>query len=50
MTGKTTIAIAHRISTIKDSDVIYVFEDGKIVESGNYTELTKEKGAFYRLE
>jgi ATP-binding cassette subfamily B (MDR/TAP) protein 1 len=36
MENKTTVAIAHRISTIKDSDMIYVFEDGKIVEEGNY--------------
>ncbi|CAD8124583.1 unnamed protein product [Paramecium sonneborni] len=50
MEGKTTVAIAHRISTIKDSDVIYVFEDGKIVEEGNYQTLVGLKGAFYRLE
>ncbi|CAD8176907.1 unnamed protein product [Paramecium pentaurelia] len=50
MEGKTTVAIAHRISTIKDSDVIYVFEDGKIVEEGNYQKLVGLKGAFYRLE
>ncbi|CAK64833.1 unnamed protein product (macronuclear) [Paramecium tetraurelia] len=50
MEGKTTVAIAHRISTIKDSDAIYVFEDGKIVEEGNYQKLVGLKGAFYRLE
>ena len=32
MKGKTTISVAHRIETIKNSDVIYVFEKGKIVE------------------
>lgn len=39
MKGKTTLAIAHRISTIKDSDRIFVFEDGEIVEEGTYNEL-----------
>ena len=39
MRDKTTISIAHRIETIKNSDVINVFERGKIVESGTYTEL-----------
>ncbi|CAD8161006.1 unnamed protein product [Paramecium pentaurelia] len=50
MEGKTTVAIAHRISTIKDSDMIYVFKDGKIVEEGNYQCLTNRRGAFYSLE
>lgn len=36
MQGKTTINVAHRIETIKNSDEIYVFEKGIIVESGNY--------------
>jgi len=36
MTGKTTLAVAHRISTIKDSDTIFVIEDGKMVEKGTY--------------
>lgn len=39
MKGKTTISVAHRIETIKNSDMIYVFEKGQIVESGNYKEL-----------
>ena len=50
MKGKTSIAIAHRISTIKDADQIYVFEDGKIMEKGRYDELIALKGFFYRLE
>ena len=50
MKGKTTISIAHRINTIKNSDVIYVFEKGKIVEKGNYNELVSMKGYFYKLE
>ena len=50
MKGKTTLTVAHRISTIKDSDIIYVMEDGKIVEKGNYVDLKDKKGYFYRLE
>ena len=36
MHGKTVISIAHRIETIKNSDTIYMFEKGKIIESGSY--------------
>ena len=50
MIGKTSITIAHRISTIKDSDVIYVIEEGNLKEKGSYEELVKKKGFFYRLE
>ena len=50
MKGKTSIIIAHRITTIKDADEIMVFSDGKIVESGNYQDLIKKKGQFYNLE
>jgi len=50
MKGKTSIIVAHRISTIKDSDEIFVLSEGKIVEKGNYEELTRNQGIFYRLE
>ena len=50
MKGKTTISIAHRIETIKNSDKIFVFEKGKIVEEGNYSTLVSAKGYFYNLE
>ncbi len=50
MRGKTTLVIAHRISTIKDSHVIVVMEEGHIVESGDYQTLMDKKGYFYRLE
>lgn len=36
MKGKTTLAVAHRISTIKDSNIIFVIEEGSIVEYGSY--------------
>jgi ABC-type multidrug transport system fused ATPase/permease subunit len=50
MKGKTTISIAHRIDTIKNSDKIFVFEKGKIIEEGNYSKLVSAKGYFYNLE
>ncbi len=50
MKGKTTLVIAHRISTIKDSNVIVVMEEGEIVEAGDFQTLMDKKGYFYRLE
>jgi len=49
MKNKTTIDIAHRMDTIKNSDIIYVFERGEIVESGNFKDLIAKKGYFYNL-
>ena len=50
MTGKTSVIVAHRISTIRDADEILVFSDGQIIERGNYQQLTERQGAFYKLE
>ena len=50
MAGKTSIIVAHRISTIKDADEIIVFNEGEVVERGNYEQLVEMKGMFYRLE
>jgi ATP-binding cassette subfamily B (MDR/TAP) protein 1 len=47
--GRTTIAVAHRLSTIQKADVIYVFDQGKIVESGTHQELVRNKGRYYEL-
>jgi|JI10StandDraft_1071094.scaffolds.fasta_scaffold01292_40 ABC-type multidrug transport system fused ATPase/permease subunit len=47
--GVTAIVIAHRLTTIKEMDKILVIEEGKIVESGSFKELTKKKGRFYEL-
>ncbi|KAF7716324.1 ABC transporter [Penicillium ucsense] len=47
--GRTTIAVAHRLSTIQKADIIYVFDQGKIVESGTHTELLRNKGRYYEL-
>ena len=46
---KTSFIIAHRISSIKDSDVILVLDDGKIVESGTHEELLNKKGHYYEV-
>lgn len=45
----TTIIIAHRLSTIKDCDKIFVFRDGQIVETGNHSDLLKQRGYYYQL-
>ena len=50
MLNKTSLIIAHRISTIKDADEILVFGSGQIVERGTYQALVKKEGAFYKFE
>ncbi len=47
--GKTTVIIAHRVSTIKDADVIMVLEDGKAAEVGNHAELMKKGGLYAEM-
>lgn len=47
--GRTTIAIAHRLSTLKDADKIAVISNGEIVEYGTFEELIKLKGEYYNL-
>lgn len=49
MKGCTTVAVAHRVSTIKEADAIYVFHQGRIIESGTYDELMQAKGAYFEL-
>lgn len=47
--GRTSIMIAHRLSTVRNADMILVVSDGKIVEQGNHTSLMKQKGHYYNL-
>ena len=49
MQDKTAIIIAHRLSTIQNVDNIFLVENGKIIESGNYDELVKKGGKFSEL-
>ena len=49
MEGRTVFVIAHRLSTVMDSDVIMVLEKGKIIERGNHEKLIAEKGTYYQL-
>ena len=49
MKGKTTFIVAHRLSTIKEADVILVMKNGNVIEQGNHQELLDNKGFYYNL-
>jgi ATP-binding cassette subfamily B (MDR/TAP) protein 1 len=50
MERSTSITIAHRMSTVKNCEKIFVFLEGRIVESGDYRSLVEKQGVFYKLE
>ncbi|KAG9837165.1 ABC transporter, partial [Aureobasidium melanogenum] len=47
--GKTMIAVAHRLSTIQSADVIFVFDEGKVVEKGSHNELVQKQGVYWEM-
>jgi len=47
--SRTTIAVAHRLSTIRNADTIFVFANGRIAEMGTHAELQKLKGRYYEM-
>lgn len=49
MEGRTVFVIAHRLSTVRNSDAIMVLEQGEIIERGNHDELLEQKGRYYQL-
>ena len=49
MKGRTTFIVAHRLSTIKEADIILVMNNGKKIEQGNHQQLLEQKGFYYNL-
>ena len=49
MKGRTTIVIAHRLTTVRNADLICVFENGRVVEQGNHEFLMGLQGIYYGL-
>ena len=49
MKGRTTFVIAHRLSTVRNSDCILVLEQGRIIERGTHDELLEKQGRYYQL-
>lgn len=47
--GKTVVIVAHRLSTVRNADLIVVLHQGKIIETGSHEELTNRRGAYYEL-
>ena len=46
---RTTVVVAHRLSTVRNADKIYVLDDGRVAESGNHDQLMAKRGLYYAL-
>jgi subfamily B ATP-binding cassette protein MsbA len=49
MAGRTTLVIAHRLSTVTTADLIYVIDNGRVIEKGDHEALMSQSGAYHRL-
>ena len=49
MAGRTVFVIAHRLSTVRNADLILVLDHGSVIERGSHSQLMEERGAYYRL-
>ena len=49
MDGRTVFVIAHRLSTVRNSNAIMVLDHGRIIERGNHSQLLSQKGVYYQL-
>lgn len=47
--GRTVIAVAHRLATIQNADVIFVLGSGRVLESGTHTELLSKRGVYFQM-
>lgn len=47
--GRTCVMIAHRLSTVRNADIICVIKNGRLAESGTHAELLERKGIYYKL-
>jgi ABC-type multidrug transport system fused ATPase/permease subunit len=47
--GRTTVVVAHKLSTVRNADIIFVFGEGKVLEKGSHSELLKLNGVYWQM-